>query len=53
MHDVTLKRGSLLLSSVIVSAPQCQVNVAGTGPAALYSYGLPCTLRVGAEAYRC
>jgi outer membrane receptor protein involved in Fe transport len=31
---------------------QYQVNVAGAGAAALYSYGLPRTLRVGLEAYR-
>ncbi|MDB4884857.1 MAG: TonB-dependent receptor [Gemmatimonadetes bacterium] len=31
---------------------QYQVNVAGTGAAALYSYGMPRTLRVGIEAYR-
>jgi outer membrane receptor protein involved in Fe transport len=31
---------------------QYQVNVAGTGAAALFSYGLPRTLRVGFEAYR-
>jgi outer membrane receptor protein involved in Fe transport len=29
-----------------------QVNVSGTGASALYSYGMPRTLRVGLEAYR-
>jgi outer membrane receptor protein involved in Fe transport len=31
---------------------QFQVNVAGTGAAALYSYGMPRTVRIGLEAYR-
>jgi outer membrane receptor protein involved in Fe transport len=31
---------------------QYQVNVAGTGAAALYSFGMPRTLRFGVEAFR-
>ncbi|MDB4906613.1 MAG: TonB-dependent receptor [Gemmatimonadetes bacterium] len=31
---------------------QYQVNVAGTGAAAIYSFGLPRTVRVGVEAFR-
>jgi outer membrane receptor protein involved in Fe transport len=29
-----------------------QVNVAGTGAAAIFSYGMPRTIRIGVEAYR-
>ena len=29
-----------------------QVNVAGTGAAALYSFGMPRTVRLGLEAFR-
>ena len=41
-----------ILSVENVGDTQYQVNVAGTGAAALYSYGLPRTFRVGLEAYR-
>jgi hypothetical protein len=35
-----------------VTNEQYQINLAGTGPNALISYGLPRTLRVGLEAFR-
>ena len=35
-----------------VGNTQYQINVAGTGAAAIYSFGLPRTVRVGLEAFR-
>ncbi|MDB4899185.1 MAG: TonB-dependent receptor, partial [Gemmatimonadetes bacterium] len=43
-------RGVLSLENI--GDTQYQVNVAGTGTAALVSYGLPRTIRLGMEAYR-
>ena len=41
-----------LLSVENIGDTAYQVNVAGTGAAALYSYGMPRTVRVGVEAFR-
>jgi outer membrane receptor protein involved in Fe transport len=41
-----------ILSVENIGDVQYQVNVAGSGAGALYSYGMPRTLRIGVEAFR-